>query len=478
MGSPILSDSLRSLMDENRDRCAVSRLILGMPWMTTDQEINYLTLRNGMLTYLPAGKVQERTEAGRWSREGRQEGKPAKAIRRVITREAMESGYVTDRDFERFANLVKGDAERLEGEFRVVEGYDISHWYQGWLYAERTGSLENSCMRYPYCQSYLRVYAEHPEFIKMLIKVNAGGELMGRALVWEDHDRGANCMDRVYGADHMIEAFKDEALDRGWFVRKCDEDGDFDGWEDRNGREVHDLTFTLKREDYEAMPYMDSLKFFRRNGDGTATLSSSHGGAGFIELTGTHGDNHPGFFPTCGYCAQRLGAGVTVHHDQYGTVHRSCFDRHLALVPCDECAREVQRGVMRRGLCNECWNRRYVRTCVRCGDLFVVDDLDAPPSFDGRILCRYCAGVERRERERAERDAMRPPFGPGSYDGCDCEACVRYREARERGRVAEEGRRGRGERARMEVIDDTSRRGVTMEQMEEAMRRLWDAVGR
>lgn len=66
------------------------------------------------------------------------------------------------------------------GDFDIVEGEDIIHWYNG-NYNEYGATLSNSCMRYDECGEYLRVYADT---CKMLVLFNKERDLIcGRALL-------------------------------------------------------------------------------------------------------------------------------------------------------------------------------------------------------------------------------------------------------------------------------------------------------
>lgn len=169
--------------------------------MLTTDEVNYLSLRaDGNISYLPADRPLKYNADGQWSRQGRQDGKPAKVIRKLFTKRALT--LFKDYDFEGFANSYKAKfSDSLS--FQIMVNRDIPLIYDMEV-APGGGSLNNSCMNgngdyldiYKYCQS-----------LRVLILLNEEGLLCGRALVW-DLEENITLLDRIYVvSDFMYERF-------------------------------------------------------------------------------------------------------------------------------------------------------------------------------------------------------------------------------------------------------------------------------
>lgn len=79
--------------------------ILILDRVFTGGEISFLTMRGAEFSYLPKGKPHLTNDDGTWKREGRQTGKPSKAIRKVLTKNALK--LFKESDFEAFNNLFK-----------------------------------------------------------------------------------------------------------------------------------------------------------------------------------------------------------------------------------------------------------------------------------------------------------------------------------------------------------------------------------
>ena len=103
------------------------------------------------------------------------------------------------------------------GDFKIIEGSDITNAYFHRNYVPSHGTLNNSCMRYKKCQDYkyFKVYEDHA---KMLIMTpHRGKRIMGRALLWKYGD--TYLMDRVYTTDLSITyKFYDYAKSQGFGV--------------------------------------------------------------------------------------------------------------------------------------------------------------------------------------------------------------------------------------------------------------------
>jgi hypothetical protein len=181
-----------------------------------DLDVNYLTLRDtGQISFLPKGKEHKLNENGDWSREGRQDGKPSRVIRKVFTNNALK--MLKDSDFEDFANYYQARCLEDKVSFKVLGNEDIVKVYCENL-EDGGGSLNGSCMNGD--ADYVSFY-EHFN-VGILCLYNGAGQLAGRSLLWYLPD-GRTFMDRVYVTkDSHYNLFVDYAKKQGdkWFWRQ------------------------------------------------------------------------------------------------------------------------------------------------------------------------------------------------------------------------------------------------------------------
>ena len=218
----LISDSLRNTLYEivydmdNKDNGRLMRSILNYVRHVeyekgTDR--HFTIKKNGQMTYTPSNKETIINDDA-WSTSCRQEIKYGKGLRKMLS---------TIYDFEpKYIELLSNKiSEKLKfcGEFRIVTGKDITLWYHYSRYGSNTGSLRNSCMKHSSCQEYFGIYEDSA---KMLIATNKEGDLIGRALLWDDvknldNEESFKFMDRIYGNDVTIEAFKTWAYANGYY---------------------------------------------------------------------------------------------------------------------------------------------------------------------------------------------------------------------------------------------------------------------
>jgi hypothetical protein len=262
------TDAFYRLMDTKSDE---SRLCRDITWgylRLDTSKINYLDIEGGMLTYLPAGRTQEVLPDGSWSPKGRQTGKPAKVIRQMLTDETR--GAYTDADFEAFANAIKSSDVTNKADWVVVKGASIKRYYNGDHYYARQGSLSSSCMRYDECRDYFGIYTENQDIVKMLIlRGKTTDKIYGRALVWHIPGFETPIMDRIYGTDSTIAAFRAEARKRGWIHRAYNSYERETFFVTPGGETIHlALKVALPKYQHARYPYLDTCKYFNYR-DGT-----------------------------------------------------------------------------------------------------------------------------------------------------------------------------------------------------------------
>lgn len=249
------STTLRGFLYRNDAKSKVCDY-LTMCEYQSDKFANYLAIRGDKITFCPAGKEQTFNEDGSWKRENRQEGKPAKIARKLLTDEAM--ALLTDKDFETFANLLKGSDISQTGTFKIVKGEQIRFYYHVDQYADSCGSLNESCMRYDYKQDYFDIYCKN-DCVSMLILLNKEDKLIGRAILWQIGD--TKIMDRIYGSDATTEAFKEYAQDHDFIYKKEQSFDSQTQFVNPNGESIT-RNFTVKlNTDFDSFPYMDTFKY-------------------------------------------------------------------------------------------------------------------------------------------------------------------------------------------------------------------------
>ena len=119
---------------------------------------------------------------------------------------------LTDNQIEKLVNHLK-TKYILNINIHEVAGEDIRKWYHYRQYADRQGSLSQSCMRHTSCQEYMDIYVEND--VRMIVATNQEGNLMGRAIIWPRSVWNANyfddmdaIVDRIYGKDMVIDMVK------------------------------------------------------------------------------------------------------------------------------------------------------------------------------------------------------------------------------------------------------------------------------
>ena len=171
----------------------------------------------------------------------------------------------TDADIEKLVNQVKAKLDPTI-KFSIVSGVDILYWYHGQNYAENSGSLSSSCMRYGRCQDYLRIYSDNP--VEMLIATDEQNKLRGRALLWPRSMWNKNywdnvdyIMDRIYGKDHIIEKFKQYAQNKQWVYKNRQTYQEVDTWRVPGDYElcVKRCRMNLDNINFDEYPYMDTF---------------------------------------------------------------------------------------------------------------------------------------------------------------------------------------------------------------------------
>ncbi len=351
--SDSFTDSLGSW--RYNDRCVVSRLLTY--GFTTCAFADYITIRGGELSYLPAKKIPSPLpeDFRPWSRAERQTGSAGRIVRKLLSPETLER--VSSSDIEAFANRVKATHAASTGGFRLVSGEEIRYWYLRDRSAPGTGSLRESCMGGSVCQPFFDLYVKNPDKVRMLILVNANDLLVGRALIWTLDD-GDTFMDRIYGNDAVIAAFCNYAHTQGW-IRKHYQNYEtpMDVVLPNGDTDCREMAVSLSLTAFTTYPYLDTMKYLEQ-GFGLRNISDE----GYdLCLTDTEGNVTT---IECRHCDFESSSedDFSSLNSRSGHFCRDCYDSFH----CTECNEEMS-WPRASGYCRSCESSH---TCNECGDTF------------------------------------------------------------------------------------------------------------
>lgn len=196
----------------------------------------------------------------------------------------------TDKEIEEFVNKFKAKIENQGEKFKIVEGDDISFWYNSDNYKEKSGSLGSSCMASK--KNIFQLYTMNPEVCRLVILLE-DEELIGRALLWKinSFDKGFEkddgegfskdfkpeyFMDRQYTIkDSDVNKFRNYAKENGWAYKSNNNHHSLENVTFLTDEKRVNMTVTLKpysgdsEYDYNKYPYLDT---FRRYDPGTGYL--------------------------------------------------------------------------------------------------------------------------------------------------------------------------------------------------------------
>jgi len=283
----LFSESLFNVLMKFADKNSVAKTLTKISSLGyyKDSTRNITIKADQSMTYTPAGKETVITDGYKWSSKGRQSSKYGKLIRKVLSEQVPRKKF-TDHEIEKLVNSIKG--EYSVGNFSIVEGEDIRHWYDGSNHHnENVGTLGSSCMRHEQCLPWLDIYTENPNQVKLVI-LTKDDLLKGRALLWDN-----KWLDRIYGTDATISAFKSFARDKGFWCKEHQDSSTCnfvspDGNETESSEDISIMLDHIPSDD-DGFPYLDTFYYLNiDSGELSGYLSSRDE---VTELRSTEGEH-------------------------------------------------------------------------------------------------------------------------------------------------------------------------------------------
>lgn len=268
------SNSFMKMLREICDNgCRISNFLIYHKSELDVSDINYLTMRGQLISFLPNGKEHRVNDDGRWIRDGRQEGKPARVIRKLFFDEFIEDRHITDSDFEKFTNNVRsyvlsnGDGDGGDSDIvrlHVCNGDFIPHYYESELSSYAGGNLTGSCMSGK-SDSLFELYRRNPNNVSMIVALDKDRMLVGRALLWNTNI--GRCMDTIYAKDEIQPMFIDFAKKNG-LKYKSQQSCRYYYFDMLDGENIGrcDTYTELSNYDLDDYPYMDTLYWLDDDG--------------------------------------------------------------------------------------------------------------------------------------------------------------------------------------------------------------------
>lgn len=225
---------------------------------TNVNKVDMSLYKNSEVTFLPDSQYQRIKDTDEWSKRTRSVGNIGRIIRQILKDNNFQ---FTDKELEDFVNLYKSkwDKDYSGRKVEMVKGDDILFWYNETNYYSSGGTLGNSCMRNPAKNKYMKLYAENPDKVSLVI-LTKDNKLMGRALLWklDDNSLGADFYcDRIY---YRFDS--DAGLIKEWVASNVKGKVVYhdDGFDEDDKVKVN-----LEKTKFEKYPYMDTFHYLYVN---------------------------------------------------------------------------------------------------------------------------------------------------------------------------------------------------------------------
>ncbi len=205
--------------------------------------------------------------------------------------------YTEDQVVE-FTNLFKIEVDKQKYTFKIVEGKEISKYYDESNYIENTeNSLGASCMRYSHCVDYLKIYEENINTCCLLVLVDNNDKVVGRSILWKDfvidsvNITPKYIMDRIYfHKEYMLITFIQWARENDTMYKTNNNNNDIISFTYNNiSYDKLDIAILLDETRFEKYPYMDTFRVMDSSGNlvNRLTPDISEGEIGLINQDDT-----------------------------------------------------------------------------------------------------------------------------------------------------------------------------------------------
>ena len=260
----LVSDELKEILEGIKTESVVAALLLKgehNPEDLVDNHVNYISIGSHdrtKISYLTPERISTLSEGEFWRTGRRYQGKPGAFVSKLFKN-------IDSREVEKFATLLKTQANAPSFRFEVVKGEEIRKWYKFETNESNRGTLGASCMKHEFCQPFLNIYTEN-SCVSMLIMLNNDDILLGRALLW-DFDSN-KIMDRIYTvSDEEYQFhFKQWATKNDYFY-KSEQNWYNTLFFEKVGTPKQEikLEVSLSSFNFNKYPYMDTFKFINLN---------------------------------------------------------------------------------------------------------------------------------------------------------------------------------------------------------------------
>lgn len=272
--SPDFLEIIKSIVSSAGKGSKVAKTLLD--WITKGDDIstNFNLLatskENDKILYLQDRQFQ------RFKQEGQDPEKRTRieaAVGKIARSLLSDNGQsFTDSEIEEFVNVYKAHWNRKFNprQFSIVSGDEILYWYlEQNYYNGGTSTLGNSCMKSSDKNLRMKIYADNPDKVSMMIFTYMGPnmpepKLLARALIWK-LDSGDIFVDRIYyNSDEIYEECNN------WLKQK------FPGaiHREKELKTSKSLRVTLNKSKYQEYPYVDTIYYLENElSDGKITSS-------------------------------------------------------------------------------------------------------------------------------------------------------------------------------------------------------------
>lgn len=273
-----------SKLDKMSQQSNTSAKIAGMilsritdeEWVSAEdlkQDFFKNTDTNDKVSFVQRNRVKDGVDP--YTMAGRTEIKVGKAIKYIAN--DLYDFTITDKQVEDFVNVYKAIPNEGEPNFQFYVGDDIKNGYNTSNYYNRYGTLGGSCMNDE--PSYLKIYRNNGDKVRLLVLLEDNGTICGRALVWKLDKSPCDAkyfMDRVYtNRDYETNKFIQYAEKNGFLYKSRMSSGDSEAVKFRyKGKDIlGEIRVKLdgKQKEY---PYMDTLFCLNKEKDELSNIPS------------------------------------------------------------------------------------------------------------------------------------------------------------------------------------------------------------